>query len=441
MKMSIGFIVSTPFSPYMGSIGAELASYCDILSLVANDNEKAYMLYQQNVDKVDCFIASGLFLYYAVKTKVPDLEKPFYVIDDQRGDLKDVFFHLLLKDRNFDFSRVFVDFACEQNNFLGTKEWLPKEEWPYFGEIDDREIESYEQVEDICRALGRRHYELHEAGLVDLSLTRIGLLTRDFDRDHIPYQYVYPGRDYIVNFFLQIINAFYSGKTKDNVLGSIAIDFGKDAETADAGLAAKTNEFLASYVRQHGYDFTIQKEDDRIVILTRRKDIADITEDFTDCGFKEYIEGVIGKKVSMGIGTGNNFFQAKLNSIKAAEISKARSGKVFFISEIDKLMGPLGSKKMDEFSSKPSPELLEWSRRLHVDHVSLQKIVAYARVSQSTRISADELARHLGITLRSANRLLSKIEANGGASCYLENLKGGRGRPRKCYDLALGDIL
>ena len=425
----------------MESIGAELASYCDILFLVAEDNEKACALYKDYASRVDCFICSGRLLYYAIKTKVPEPEKPLYTLDDQRADVKDVFLKLLLKDRNFDFSRVFVDFAVEQNDYLGIKEWLPKDSWPYFGELGEEKIETYEQVEEICRAAGRRHYELHREGLIDLSLTRVGLLTREFDRDHIPYQYVYPSRDYIVNFFLQIINAFNSKKTEDNIQGAIAIIFGKEGEGADTSSAAKANDFLASYVRSHGYDFTIQKDDDRIIILTRRKDIADITEDFTSCGFKEHIEGVVGKRLSMGIGAGNNFFQAKLNSIKAAELSQARAGKVFFISELDKLIGPLGSTAMDELFSKPSPELLEWSRRLHVDHLSLQKIVAYARVSQSTRISADELARHLGITLRSANRLLSKIEANGGASCYLENLKGGRGRPRKCYDVALEGIL
>jgi hypothetical protein len=439
--MSIGFIVSAPFSPYMESVVAELASYCDIRFLVADDNEKAFALYRQFVQQVDCFIASGILLYFAVKTRVPDLEKPFYFLDDQKGDLKDVFLHLLLADRNFDFSRVFVDFAYERNDYLGIREWLPREEWPYFGEIDDREIESYEQVDEICRAIGKRHYDLHRAGLIDLSLTRVGLLAREFERDHVPYQYVYPGRDYIVNFFLQLINAFNSRKTEDNILGSIALVFEREAGTAFAALAAKANEILASYVMRHGYDFTIQKEDDRIIILTRRKDIADITEDFTSCGFKAYIEGAIGRKIAMGLGTGNNFFQARLNSIKAAELSRARSGRLFFISELDRLTGPIGSETTDEFSSKPSPELLDWSRRLHVDHMSLQKIVAYARVSHSTRISAVELARHLGITLRGANRLLSKIEANGGATCYHENLSGGRGRPRKHYILALGSLI
>jgi hypothetical protein len=439
--MSIGFIVSVPFSPYMESIKAEVASYCDLRILVAEDNEKAHLLYQQYVDKVDCFISSGLFLYFAVKTRIPELDKPFYVLDDQRGDVKDVFLRLLLSDRNFDFSRVYIDFACAQNEYLGIKEWLPPGEWPYFGEIDNREIKTYEQVEEICRVIGKRHYDLHRAGLIDLSLTRIGLLTRDFDRDHIPYQYVYPGRDYIVNFFLQIINAFNSRKTDENILGSIVLMFERESPSAGAATAAKANEVLATYVRSHGYDFTIQKEDDRIIILTRRKDIADITGNFTDCGFKEYIEGVIGAKIYMGMGTGNNFFQARLNSIKAAELSRTRSGEVYFISELDKLMGPIGSVATGELSSKPSPEILEWSRRLHVDHVSLQKIVAYARMSRSTRISADELARHLGITLRSANRLLSKIEANGGATCYVENLTGGPGRPRKCYDLAFGGLI
>ena len=443
MKIRIGFIVSSPFASYLELLRSELASFCEVIYLVAEDNEKASSLYLQNLGRVDCFICSGQLLYYAVETRVPRLEKPIYILDDQRADIKAVFLQLLIENRDFDFSRVYVDFACEQNDWLGIKDWLPRDQWPHFARIDVIEITRFEEVEEICRAIGRRHYELRQAGLIDLSLTRVGLLAQAFERDGVPYRYVYPSRDYIVNFFLQIINAHDSAKAEGASLGTIVVIVEKDA-------IERAEESLAAYFRHRSYDFTLQKEDDRIVVLTRKRDLEDLTEGFSSCGLKDALEASAGARVAVGLGAGNNFFQARIHAMRAAELSRARSGTVIFVSEAGDFVGLPGSGAtagrpsgalLSSLSSEPSRELLTRSRRLHVDHLSLQRIVAYARVSGSTRVRADELAEHLGITLRSASRLLGKIEANGGATCYLENLSGGRGRPRKYYDLDLGGMV
>ena len=440
MKTRIGFIVSSPFASYLESLRSELASFCEVLYLVAEDNEKASSLYVQNLKRVDCFICSGQLLYYAVKTRVPRLEKPIYILDDQRADIKAVFLQLLIENRGFDFSRVYVDFACEQNDWLGIKDWLPRDQWPLFARIDVTEITRFDEVEEICRAIGRRHYELRQAGLIDLSLTRVGLLAQAFERDGVPYRYVYPSRDYIVNFFLQIINAHDSAKAEGASLGTIVV-------IVERAAIAQVEESLAAYFRRRSCDFTLQKEDDRIVVLTRERDLEDLTDGFSSCDLKDRLEASSGSRVAVGLGVGSNFFQARIHAMRAAELSRARSGTVVFVSETGEFVGPLGAEATaarpssalsSALSSEPSRELQAWSRRLHVDHLSLQRIVAYVRVSGSSRVRADELAEQLGITLRSASRLLRKIEANGGATCYLENLRGGRGRPRKYYDLDLG---
>lgn len=428
----------------MDGIKDELASFCDIVCLVSAGNEEAAELYTRNAPDIDCFICSGLLLFYAIKTRVPVLGKPVYALDDQRADIKSVFLDLLLEKRSFDLSRIFIDFAYEGNDYLGIKAWLPRGQWPYFGEIDMSEIKEYEQVERICQAIKERHYRLHEAGLVDLSLTRVALLARDFERDGIAYRYVYPSRDYIVNFILQIVSAFNSKKNEESALGAISLIIEGSADRS-----ALAERALAAYLKDRGYDFTVQKEDDRIVLLGRKADLADMSSGFTACDLGDYIAQATGSTVAIGLGSGNNFFQAKLNAARAAELSRARSrGRsraAFFVSDKDELLGPLGSRSSpgpaEALSSAPSAELLDWARRLGVDHLSLQKILAFARSSGSTRLYSDELARSLGVTLRSANRLLRKIEAGGGATSYLENARGGRGRPRKRYELRLGGII
>ena len=442
MKITIAFLASAPFHPYMDDVVRELANYCDIIFVTATTNEEAYGLYREYAAKVDCFIFSGKILYYAVTTRCRDLEKPIYVLDDQKGDIKDVFLGLLLADRNFDFSRIFVDFAFGLNGYLGIKEMLPQKEWPYFSDVDEGGIETFADVERLCDAVKRRHYELHRAGLVDLSLTRLGLLPGEFERDGIPYRYIYPSKDYILNFFLQIVSAFNSNRNDASLAGSIVlISMGLPA--APGGIDAA----LASLVRRHGYDFTVQWDGGTAIVLTKLKDLEALTGGFASGSFKEEIERDTGLSMAIGLGAGHNFYQAKLNAFKAAELSRYRSGRVYYISETDRMIGPLsandslgatglpGAAATAELSASPSEGLVELSRRLHVDHLSLQKIIILTKMRRSTRLSADELAAHLGVTLRSANRLLNKIEANGGASSFDENLVGGRGRPRKYYDI------
>ncbi|MDA8410179.1 MAG: hypothetical protein M0001_07290 [Treponema sp.] len=451
MKITIAFLASAPFHPYMDDVVRELANYCDIIFVTAATNDEADRLYGEYAPRVDCFIFSGKILYYAVTTRRGDLEKPIYVLDDQKGDIKDVFLALLLADRNFDFSRVFVDFAFGLNGYLGIKEMLPEKEWPHFSDVDEGGLETFADVEKLCDAIKRRHYELHRAGLVDLSLTRLGLLPKEFERDGIPYRYVYPSKDYILNFFLQIVSAFNSNQHDAGLAGSIVIIPMESAEGADGGRPAAAggpvrpsaglDAALASLVRRHGYDFTVQWDGGTAVVLTKLKDLEALTGGFANGSFKEAIEGEAGQRTAIGMGAGRNFYQAKLNALKAAELSRYRSGEMYYISETDRLVGPLGARgtpgvvAVGELRVSPTERLVELSRGLHVDHLSLQKIIILTKMRQSTRVSADELAAHLGVTLRSANRLLNKIEANGGATSFDENLVGGRGRPRKYYDI------
>lgn len=433
MRIRIGFILSAPFLPYIKSIEPELEPYCDIVFLVAQENKDALYLYDAHVDDVDCFILSGKMLYYSLTTSRSDLIKPAYGLDDQKGDIKDVLLKLMFSKRDTDFSRVFVDFATEQNDFLGLKELIPKEQWPYFGLISDRPIENVEDIERYCSDLTKRHIELYRSGRIELSLTRFGLSAKELAANGVPYIYVYPSKEYTINFILQIANAFNSRKTQDNTLGCIAIDL--EGEPQASELLPALNDLLSAYVRKYAYDITLQQDGRKIIIFTRYRDMSRMTLDFTECELKDYIERIIGFKIYLGLGTGSNFYQAKLNAIKAAEISGSRSGAVFYINEADIVIGPLSPKSKDELRSVPSQELLDWSRRLNVDHINLQKIIAFTKIKQSSKISAYELAGFLDITVRSASRLLNKMEEKGGAQSYTENLRGGRGRPKKYYDI------
>jgi hypothetical protein len=433
LKITIGFIASDTIAEYMRQVGPELAPYCRILTLRAADSGRAIEQYRRHVDKVDCVVFSGKAYYYTVLSAEGSFAKPCYFLDESMGDIKELLLRLLLGNRDFDFSRVFVDMANERNDWLGIKALLPEGEWPYFADSPESDPGAFSAY------VIARHRELHEKGLIDLSITRFGALLGELEAAGIPYVYAYPSREYVVNFFMQIVNAIAlgdeAGKRSGDAFGAVAISFEGETEARARPRMLKCTKLLADYVRLNGYDFVIQREGEKIVVLSQYGDIAKITKGFSDCGFKAQIEKSTGHGVFVGIGTGRNIYQAKLNSFKAADLSRSRSGKVFHIDGSDKMVGPIGEGRAGVLEGRPSARLLAWSAEFHVDHVNLQKIIAFAKVTRSSRMTAEQLAQYMGITLRSANRLLNRIESSGGAACYYEKMSDGRGRPRKCYDL------
>ncbi len=85
------------------------------------------------------------------------------------------------------------------------------------------------------------------------------------------------------------------------------------------------------------------------------------------------------------------------------------------------------------YSNYQSKEVENLSSNLQLSPLTVQKIIAVINKLNTNEISAEDLATHLGITLRSANRILTKIVNNNGASVIHEKQEKLRGRPKKIY--------
>ncbi len=441
MKITFGFFVSKPIESFIKKIELELSAYCDIIYLPAVKQNDISSTYHSYKSKVDGFVFSGSLMYYLFLEKNPSPNKPCFYLDELKTDIKDIFLKLLLKNRTFDFSRTFIDMATGSNQYLGIKEILRDNPLPYFNEFDYEDPVSFE------RKIIDRHIELHKAGLIDLSITRLGNCLDELESHGIPYIYAYPPLGYTINFFMKAINQINLSKAKNQILGTIVITL-ENTENMTTSYSNKIQllnccNLITTYAQLHGYDFTLYEEEPYIEILTHLKDISKITKNFKICHIKKYIEETLGKNIILGLGTGHNIYKARHNAYEAAKISIHKGEGPFYISYDDKIMGPL-SGKVQIYDTTPSPKLLTWSKKLHVDHVNLQKIIAFTKMSETTNVTSDALAEYLNISLRSANRLLTKISENQGAITYYQNIDGRPGRPKKCFNLTfidkLGDI-
>ena len=217
MTITIGFITSTPIEKHFKKIESELTPFCQIIYLNIDNEVGIVEQYNAYEASVDAFIFSGRLVYYSLLEKIASPNRPCYYFDESQVDIHRIFLELLLDNRQFDFSRLYIDVAAKGNDYLGIKGILGNETLPYFTEYD------YEDATSLAQKVMNRHISLFNEGKIDLSITRMGSHLDAFKSHGIPYIYTYPSPDYMLNFTMKIINKIAMEKMTDRILGAIVL--------------------------------------------------------------------------------------------------------------------------------------------------------------------------------------------------------------------------
>ena len=436
MKFKIAAIVSPTIWAFMHEILPDLNSYCNITLLEAANNLRARELYQQYGQKFDAIVFSG-HLYQMYATQNHDELAPCFSFDTMAADLTSILYRQLLENRNFDFSRMSIDilpFADAQKSYIRL---FPEQQKPYM--LD----KSFKQYFDLGSDYGSRltqkvkewHLSLHHSGKTDLAVTRFGGIVQDLEAAGVPYVYMLPSKEYISNFILQIVNILTTKAAEEQLVAVAVIQCAAEDNETSGHLLAKCNEIIAHHARLNGYDFSFTQYQQKLEIVTRHKELSEITNGFSVIPFQDLVPYEIRETMFMGLGTGRTQFQARLNASRALDMAEAADC-VFYVSHQGRFAGPLGVQNA-EYESRPDEWLLEQSAKLGVDHLVLQKMLAYGKVAGSNIMTAHELAEFMGVTRRSASRILNKVMNAGGARIYAENAGGKKGRPTIQYELQL----
>jgi hypothetical protein len=240
--------------------------------------------------------------------------------------------------------------------------------------------------------------------------------------------YIYPPKEYFFNFLMQIVNSFRQKIDEDKLPSYININFEKTDADDTSCIINKIKTYFDNLSTTNGYNFVYQTGENSVNLLTYNAHLSHMTQAFMLLKECPDIKNI-------GLGTGNNIYSARENAKKAIQYAASHPNEVYFINQKNILYGPLGSSNMIVLDGEPNEKVLEISNRLGINHINLQKIVTLTNLLQSTLVNGSQLANHLGITIRSANRLLKQIEEFGGAISHTEKINEGRGRPTKYYDL------
>ena len=134
----------------------------------------------------------------------------------------------------------------------------------------------------------------------------------------------------------------------------------------------------------------------------------------------------------IGVGYGRNFKEAiKHSAIASIRASNEKRNCAYVAYDPEKVAGPLlPSNEAAEFSSKVFDVRLEdVASRSSINIDTIYKINSALKTDNN--YTSSEVAQIIGVTRRSANRILEKLEKNGFAESISKKSNGGRGRPSR----------
>ena len=141
--------------------------------------------------------------------------------------------------------------------------------------------------------------------------------------------------------------------------------------------------------------------------------------------------------LNVGIGTGGTMNEAEMNARRALDFSlKNAKQEIFWIDAGQTQHGPLGKEIQLEYQLISSdPKLQEISEKTGLSTTSILKIIAIADVRKSYIFDAHQLAECLGITVRSARRIMNKIMEAGYGKVYAKKTAAAGGRPKALVEI------
>ena len=146
--------------------------------------------------------------------------------------------------------------------------------------------------------------------------------------------------------------------------------------------------------------------------------------------------------ISCGIGTGLSATVAEEGARQALLLAEQQAKTAYYVMlDGETLIGPLGSGHQKKIRTD-DPDIQKLSEQLGVTAPNLARIMEYLEEKPGRTLNAGELAKALGTTSRTANRVLNQLLKGGGAIEVGEQSSGkGQGRPSTIYRIDLTTCL
>lgn len=408
-----------------------------VLPLGYKDVQEVKQIVPQCQDEIDVFLFAGPIPYQIAREHVSD-PKPMVYLPYNGTSLYRVFFQLL-RDSGTLFTESRLRFSIDVLNLQEVEQRLD-ELSIHVDHMYAMEYQLNQRAEDILRF----HYDLWTSKKVDAIFTCVASVYWELTRLGIPCYRVTPTKTTIQDGLqrAQIEGRNFQLADTQIAIGIINIEnIVKKWSASEYELQRKKiaiQEILIDYGEEIQ---ALMNWPDRneVIFVTTRGVIERTTSMFTRFPLLERIVHRLNISASIGIGLGRTANEAQSKASEALSKAKLGDGGSCFIAMHDgNVVGPLGKEFQLAYSLRSNdPQRLNAARKSGLSIGTINKLISFCQSYGSSQITAADLASRFGVSLRSARRILSKLEQSQLAEIIGEEQPLCKGRPRQMYELKL----
>jgi hypothetical protein len=285
------------------------------------------------------------------------------------------------------------------------------------------------------------HLQQAASGASALAVTGVASVAEELRARQIPTEHLAPSEQDMIVALERALLSTESRRNKEAqiVVGMLAVDdFGslvlkKSSELEVQKLKLDIHRMVLNYVESlDGY--LTQIGEGEYLFFTTRGIFERETGGYKTIYLAKDARSSYGITLSLGVGFGTSANEAGMNARAALRKSREAGGNACFIIREDQtLIGPLEMSDPVQAVLPPTDaELIRKAENAGMTSAYLSKLLTHTSKSGKYDYKAHELADVLGITIRSAHRLL-QAWADNGLVKVVDMEKLSKGRPRQIY--------
>lgn len=386
----------------------------------------------------DVLLFAGSLPYDIAKENLT-INKPMLYIKFEGTALYRVLFHLS-QEGKYDFNAGTVNVSIDNMQQIEIEECFEELE------ITLNKLFLYEKrLEQDMDKLINYHIDLWQTKQIDVAITCVGSVFSQLQKRGVPAARIRPTRVAIRSSFQQAILEYKNTVQNESqiAVGLLSLNNMQEEEQLTEYQMQRRMIALQNILVDYG------EESQSIIKWPEGNEVKFITTrgalQFDNNGSNEWklLNEIFSKtevKASLGIGIGRTANEAEIHAREALTKTLKTESSCFVVDMDGTVRGPIGNPMELTYSIRNvDEETLQMAKNANVGSATINRIVSFLEVYGKNAVTTVELANGLGITPRSARRILSKLEEVNLAKVTGEEQPINRGRPRQIYTLFLGE--
>jgi hypothetical protein len=432
MRIKLGIIGDHDTVKKIVEVAEEFNDKVDIFPHSYEYKEETLELLNKCQDKVDVIIFSGHVPYFIAKF-ANAIKKPAVYIPRVGTSILKAFWEI--NSDGIDCRRISIDSVKENSVDEITKELNITIERLYV--ISYEENISYDE-------LAERHYKLWKDNKINAAVVGLTKTYERLKKLGVPVYKLMPTTFLIREY---INKAIYEASVKKIKATQVAIKIVKiknrnsnmSSEYEFLKIKNKLEKALIEYTKNIlGSVFPLVR-DEYLIFATR----GAIDNELNTSEFQKHveIEGDLGITFASGIGYGNTVYNAEFNARIALDYAMKKDYScLYVVDQQGTISGPIsnGSDELLTYELAATDKKVQLiADKLNISPAYVSKIMAIIQKTCKNTFDAEELSNYLGVSTRSARRILNTIVDGGYGEVIAKESKAKTGRPRQIFEIKI----